>query len=112
MSARLLVSIVSWNTRDELARCLTALQECNRDMEVVVVDNDSSDGSADMVARSFPSVRLIRAGRRAVTMWPDAPRAVPTTCTGTGSGSGTVRSTLRAIARSISFRSHPTGPSR
>ncbi|HSJ30542.1 MAG TPA: glycosyltransferase, partial [Longimicrobiales bacterium] len=34
-----------------------------RDMEVVVVDNDSSDGSADMVAQSFPGVRLIRAGR-------------------------------------------------
>ncbi|HSJ32924.1 MAG TPA: glycosyltransferase, partial [Longimicrobiales bacterium] len=63
MSGRLLVSIVSWNTRDELARCLTALQRCERDMEVVVVDNDSSDGSADMVAQSFPGVRLIRAGR-------------------------------------------------
>ncbi|HSK19339.1 MAG TPA: glycosyltransferase [Longimicrobiales bacterium] len=63
MSGRLLVSIVSWNTRAELARCLTALQRCDRHIEVVVVDNDSSDGSADMVERSFPDVKLIRAGR-------------------------------------------------
>ena len=63
MSGRLLVSVVSWNTRAELGRCLTALERCARDMEIVVVDNDSSDGSADMVEQSFPNVRLIRAGR-------------------------------------------------
>lgn len=63
-SARIELSIVvlSWNTRELLARCLGALQ---RDRaagarEIVVVDNASRDGSADMVEREFPGARLIR----------------------------------------------------
>jgi GT2 family glycosyltransferase len=56
------VVIVSYNTREWLARCLGALPAAARrhDIDVVVVDNASADGSADMVAREFPSVRLIR----------------------------------------------------
>ncbi|MDO8588029.1 MAG: glycosyltransferase family 2 protein [Armatimonadota bacterium] len=54
------VSIVNWNTRDELANCLESVfaQE-GADYEVIVVDNGSRDGSADMVASRFPQVRLI-----------------------------------------------------
>jgi GT2 family glycosyltransferase len=56
------VVIVSYNTREWLAQCLGALPHAARrhDIDVVVVDNASADGSADMVAREFPSVRLIR----------------------------------------------------
>ena len=56
------VIIVSWNTRDILLQCLASLnaEACRYPMEVIVVDNASSDGSADAVATSYPQVRLIR----------------------------------------------------
>ncbi len=54
------VVIVSYNTRGILRRCLKALFEnTGQDqMEVLVVDNDSRDGSAHMVRDEFPRVRL------------------------------------------------------
>lgn len=63
MSAPVTVSIVGYNTRDPLRRCLGALRAAARPdgpaLDVVVVDNASADGSAEMVAREFPWVRLI-----------------------------------------------------
>ena len=53
---RLSVIIVSYNTRDLLRRCLASLGD---GFEVIVVDNASSDGSAEMVRVEFPSVVLI-----------------------------------------------------
>lgn len=57
-SCALSILIVSWNARDLLARALRSLTPCPH--ELIVVDNASADGSADMVARDFPAVRLIR----------------------------------------------------
>lgn len=55
------IIIVNWNTRDYLRGCLRSIAAnppaC--DYEVIVVDNASGDGSADMVRESFPDVRLI-----------------------------------------------------
>lgn len=54
------VSIVNWNTKDELAHCLkSVLAQEGVGFEVIVVDNASSDESAAMVARDFPQVTLI-----------------------------------------------------
>lgn len=55
------VAVVSWNTRELLRDCLTALapQVASGRAEVWVVDNASADGSAAMVASEFPAVRLI-----------------------------------------------------
>lgn len=55
---RVTVAIVSWNTRDLLKSCLESLDR--RLHEVIVVDNDSNDGSAKMIAETFPDVVLIR----------------------------------------------------
>lgn len=54
------VGIVSWNTADLLDRCLAALPAALGDLhaEIVVVDNASSDPSADVVARH--DVTLVR----------------------------------------------------
>ncbi len=54
--------IVSWNARDFLRDCLKSLSEgvSEYPIEILVVDNASSDGSADCVEREFPHVRLIR----------------------------------------------------
>ena len=59
--ADLAVCIVNWNTRDHLRRCLEALGEHagGLDLQVIVVDNASSDGSADMVRAEFPGVDLV-----------------------------------------------------
>jgi len=61
-AADLTVVVVSWNTRDELRTCLRSTFDGLGGIagEVVVVDNASADGSADMVADEFPAARLIR----------------------------------------------------
>jgi GT2 family glycosyltransferase len=69
------IVVLNYNTREHLRTCLTGLQGAvpaslgrprppnGLEVEVFVVDNASSDGSADMVAREFPWVRLIRSPR-------------------------------------------------
>lgn len=55
------VVIVNWNGKGYIERCLDALQRQSLPpLEVIVVDNASSDGSAELVARAYPWVRLIR----------------------------------------------------
>jgi len=56
------VCIANWNCRDLLRGCLESLQDQAQGvrLEVIVVDNASSDGAADMVAREFPEVLLVR----------------------------------------------------
>ena len=56
------VCIVNWNTCADLEQALRSVLEADPELslEVVVVDNASSDGSAEMVAERFPAVRLIR----------------------------------------------------
>jgi N-acetylglucosaminyl-diphospho-decaprenol L-rhamnosyltransferase len=56
------VCIVNWNCREHLQGCLQSLREAAMEvsLEVLVVDNDSTDGAADMVAELFPEVLLIR----------------------------------------------------
>ena len=54
------IVIVNWNTCDLLRRCLETLHASeNVSLRVVVVDNNSSDDSAGMVAREFPEVEII-----------------------------------------------------
>jgi N-acetylglucosaminyl-diphospho-decaprenol L-rhamnosyltransferase len=56
------VVVLSWNTKDDLRTCLSAVRAGTGglDVEVVCVDNASADGSPDMVAAEFPEVRLFR----------------------------------------------------
>lgn len=55
------VSIVSWNTRDLLDACLSSVFDgcAGIDIEVVVVDNLSSDDSVAMVRSKYPRVRVL-----------------------------------------------------
>jgi hypothetical protein len=57
------VVIVNWNARDYLVRCLRSLVRDgsrHHPLEIIVVDNASSDGSVAAVESEFPQVRLIR----------------------------------------------------
>ena len=59
------VVVLSWNTRELLAACLGSLEAVRDELpfEVIVVDNASADGSADMVAERFGGFTLVRNGR-------------------------------------------------
>lgn len=59
-STDITVSIVNWNTKEELAGCLdSVLRQQGVGFDVVVVDNGSSDGSAEMVKTRYPQAVLI-----------------------------------------------------
>ena len=62
MPCDLAVVIVSYEARERLQDCLRSLPggADGLSLEVIVVDNASSDGSAEMVERDFPHVSLIR----------------------------------------------------
>jgi GT2 family glycosyltransferase len=56
------VVILSWNDKSHLEGLLKSLANSTktRSMEIIVVDNASTDGSPEMVEADFPSVNLIR----------------------------------------------------
>ncbi len=61
VSGRVSVIVVSWNSRDFLPGCLASVQaQTYADVETIVVDNGSTDGSADLVAERFPRAILMR----------------------------------------------------
>ncbi len=56
---RLSVIIVNYNMKELLEECLNAIFKNNIDFKVIVVDNDSNDGSVKMIKNKFPYVSLI-----------------------------------------------------
>ena len=69
------VVFLVYNRQEELRRSLTKTLELDYDhgrLDVIVVDNASGDGSAEMVRRDFPHVRVIRRSSNAgVSGWND-----------------------------------------
>jgi GT2 family glycosyltransferase len=61
---RVSVVIVNWNTRELTARCIDTLKKSVEGLatQIIVVDNNSSDGSADYIAERHPDVCLVRSG--------------------------------------------------
>lgn len=57
MSERVSVIVVSYNAQDLARACLASIPT---GPELLVVDNASTDGCADMVAAEFPGARLMR----------------------------------------------------
>ena len=72
------IFVVSYNTRELTRRCLQSLIDSGvrAEHEILLVDNASADGSADMVERRFP-VGAAAAQRREPGL-----RAPPTTWRG------------------------------
>ncbi|HYI32427.1 MAG TPA: glycosyltransferase family 2 protein [Glaciibacter sp.] len=63
---RCTVIVVNWNGGDDTAECLRSLAGQTAEgvtVDLLVVDNGSTDGSADMIERDFPDVSLLRTGR-------------------------------------------------
>jgi GT2 family glycosyltransferase len=64
--AEIVVSIVNTNSKGLLLACLASLQQTvAKDVEIVVLDNASEDGSVDAVRARFPDVRVIAQRHRA-----------------------------------------------
>lgn len=55
------VILVTYNSRSHIGRCLESLKSSGA--EIVVVDNASTDGTAEEVRQGFPSVKLVASPR-------------------------------------------------
>ena len=56
------IVIVNWNAQNYLAKCLNSLRinASNKiDLEIIVVDNNSSDDSVSMIKERYKEVKLI-----------------------------------------------------
>jgi GT2 family glycosyltransferase len=53
------ISIVTWNSADEIRDCLSKWADLPNNWEVWVVDNNSSDKTVEIVREEFPFVKLI-----------------------------------------------------
>jgi len=61
MEKRVAVLIVTYNSAPFLRDCLNSIAEqAYKDFETIIIDNGSTDGSAELVEREFPWVRVIR----------------------------------------------------
>lgn len=59
---KIVVVVLNWNGEKFISRCLTSLiklDKGNHEVEIIVVDNKSTDGSAKLIKKQFPQVRLI-----------------------------------------------------
>ncbi|HVO74777.1 MAG TPA: glycosyltransferase family 2 protein [Ignavibacteriaceae bacterium] len=56
------IVIISWKMKDLLKVCLNSIFKYSKDItfEILLVDNNSRDGTYEMVVREFPTVRIIR----------------------------------------------------
>ena len=63
LGPRASIIIVNYNKRDAIIRCLTSVRQmAYPSFEVIVVDNASSDASADAIADDFPEATMLRSG--------------------------------------------------
>src|ERR1700710_1680522 len=79
--------VVNTNGREYLLACLAAIERTHPagiEHEILVLDNASSDGSAEAVQRSGGDIRLLAEGRGAGPLLPAAER-------GLGAASGSER---------------------
>ena len=56
------IVIVSWNVKNRLKQCLESIFKArlNLNLEIFVVDNNSKDGSAEMVKSKFAQIKLMK----------------------------------------------------
>lgn len=52
--------VLNWNGKDFIRECLDSLQKQTYPAEIVVVDNGSTDGSAELIEKEYPDIHLIK----------------------------------------------------
>ena len=63
LSATVSIAILNYQRRDAFRQALEAARAQRHPVEILAVDNASTDGSAEMVRDEFPDVRLVRLPR-------------------------------------------------
>ena len=60
-TAKISIIIVNYNVKDYLANCISSLMSSavDADVQIIVIDNDSFDGSVEMLKHEFPQVDII-----------------------------------------------------
>lgn len=54
------VIVLNWNGLKFISECIqSVLAQTHPEIELIVIDNASTDGSADLIKRNFPQIRLI-----------------------------------------------------
>lgn len=62
-SPRVVIIVLTYNSREVARRCLASIREISySNLEVLVVDNASSDGTSEMVATEFSEFQFLQTG--------------------------------------------------
>lgn len=56
------IAIITWNARADLKKCLDSIFQSSGDFsfEIIVVDNNSSDDSCELITANYPEIHLIQ----------------------------------------------------
>ena len=61
MQPQVSIIIANYNGRDLLQKCLESLSNVNyKNLEIIVVDNNSTDDSVEFVTKNHPSIILVK----------------------------------------------------
>ncbi len=62
MQIDLSIVIITWKMRDLLQKCLTTIYQYTSEIkfEIILIDNNSQDGTVEMIENSFPQIQLIK----------------------------------------------------
>jgi hypothetical protein len=65
MKMDLSIIIVNWQSKNYLQQCLRSILDQTRDLqfEIIVIDNASYDGVAELIARQFPQVIFLQSAK-------------------------------------------------
>ncbi|MEN6371575.1 MAG: glycosyltransferase family 2 protein [Armatimonadota bacterium] len=64
MTPKVAIIVLAWNGRDDTLECLKSLEDIDYpDFRVILVDNGSTDGTAEAVRSAFPDVEVIETGQ-------------------------------------------------
>ena len=56
---RVLVIVVTFNATRWVDRCFNSIRESDIPLDAIVIDNKSTDGTAEVIREKFPEVKLI-----------------------------------------------------
>ena len=59
MKPELSIIIVNYNAKEYISSCLTSIHKYFDKAEIIVIDNNSTDGSVELINLNYPDVKLI-----------------------------------------------------
>ena len=60
MRRKITVSIVNYKTPDDTIACIKSILVHTQNVEIIVSDNNSADGSAEKIKKTFPKIKFIQ----------------------------------------------------